>query len=1058
MISNACLAGLRASAVLFIAAALIACGGGESNGNSAPNSVAGGPQAQAASQDSLAVERDNAAENAAKRAYEAKNGKLPGTAATSKDYHPTRVLAKLVNAPQAKDASARSNAFSSLGLRQITGFASGQSVAKQASQKSSSNGMAVFEITNPALTVPQAIEQLQRSGLVVYAEPDYWMKTRLAPNDPSYGIYWHLKNTGQTGTNGFSGTAGNDINAEVAWNTTTGNGQVVVAVVDSGVKFDHPDLAPNMWSSAGTPRVVVPGDTSGAAGVVDDANGANLAIERTAADTSIMPYNTDASDHGTMVSGFVGAAGNNAIGGAGVSWNVKIMGVKIEGPDLANAGGASTSSIVNGVRYALAKKAAGVNLRVINISYGSFFPSQAFKDALDEANAAGVLVVVAAGNDGSNDERTVGFPSGYKTPTLISVGALSRNNTRASFSNYGPLVHLFAPGDNVPTTSSRVASTTPGYIAANYRYINGTSFASPIVAGAAALLWMQYPNETALQIKARLLNSTTGFLTTADSLTGGKLNLGAAIAPQVPCTGTAPVINELAAQLVQGATHKISAYVKTCPSTGSVNVLVDSTSTQIKDDGVYPDEYANDGYYSGTFVAPASAISTAGVSVIVQDTVAGPLSSGIVTKLLKRATSYAQSSATYAWDAPIFSASYVGLIGNFDDGALPVTSPFPINFDGKSTSSFYMSTNGYVCMDDINCVSAFVYPLPSGKEGKPLGTTQAMLAPWWHDWYVDCTQSDMHREVAGTAPNRRFVLTWKNIFPFYQGINCATATNGVSFQMVFYENQNYIDFRYQDTLTSVPVGAVNPSAGLRGSGGIQLSGGKLGTQMFYNSATVAANTAFRFTPSSPSFSDVDASDFFAISIEGLRGARITTGCSATQFCAEFSDASKTIGRQGITVDRIKTKQQEMAAFIARAINGHDALVDYTPFPASGFTDVFSTFTRYVNFVKAKGIMTGTGTAPDKFCSPNCDNDFVTRAQMARYLVKAVRGESYVPPAATGVFNDVPASHPEAPFIEEVARMKITLGIGGGAYGPNDTVTRGQMATFLQRTFRPFDPH
>lgn len=1046
---------LRNYAALSLIAILSACGGGGSDSNTTTSNAPDSAQAQSTAADSLARSRDQVKAEAALNAYHAKKG-TRSSLPTSKDYHPTRVLAKLVNAPQSAEASARSNKFQAMGLRQMTGFAVSRPSpqAKQNSQKSASSGMAIFEITDPNLTVPQAVEQLQRSGLVVYAEPDYIMRARLAPNDPSYSIYWHLKNTGQSG-----GTVGNDINAEAAWNVTTGSttNPVVVAVIDSGVLSSHPDLAPNMWSSAGTQPVVVPGDIRGAQPVVDDANGANLAIGR-GSDISIAPYNYDDSDHGTMVAGFVGAAGNNGVGGSGVSWNVKIMGLKIEEPPAfdntgtnINAGGASTSSIVNSIRYAIAKKAVGVNVRIINISYGGYFPSQSYKDALDEANAQGILVVTAAGNDGSNDERTVGYPSGYKTPNLISVGALTRNNTRADFSNYGPLVHLFAPGANVPTTSSR-ASPASGFIAPYYRYTDGTSFASPIVAGAAALLWMQYPNETAPQIKARLLNSTSPFLTSADSLTAGKLNLAAAIAAQVPCTPSAPVITELANQIVQGATHKVSAYLRTCPTTSSLDLTVDSTTAQIKDDGVYPDEYANDGYYSGTFVVPASVASSAGVVVTAKYSNAAPLSSGILIRLLKRAVSYAQSTTNFAWDTPTLEPSYAGAIGSYDDGAIPIYPPFPVNFDGRQATLFYMSTNGYICMDDINCISSLIYPIPTGKEGKPLGTTQAMVAPWWNDWVLCTSNGGMHSQTYGSTPNRRFVLTWRNVQAYYPGFSCnnTLSTFGVSFQIVFYEGQNQIDFRYQDVSDSSPSSG-NPSFGFNGSGGIQLSGGKLGTQLFYKTSALSANTAYRFTPLSPSFSDVFAGDFFATSVEGLRGARITVGCSATEFCAE-------IGR-GKTDTEINTSQQQMAAFIARAINGHDLLADYSAYSNIVFSDVFHpTYTKYVNFVYSKGIMTGTGTAPGQFCNGICNSDFVTRAQMARYLVKAVRGGSYVPPAATGIFSDVPVSHPEAPYIEEVARMKITTGTAPGIYSPSQIVTRGQMATFLQRTFRPFDPH
>jgi subtilisin family serine protease len=1031
----------KLNAVLICAALLSACGGGESSlSSSAEPSL----NKTAQQPDNLVVTRDEAAERLASKAFEAKN--LANGVLDKQAYYPNRVVARLLNSESSSGAAQKqSSQLASLGLRQISGFETsklaGNTNKSAAGTLQSKTSMAVFEITQTGLSVKEAVDRLMSSGMVAYAEPDYKVHKTLAPNDANHGIFWHLKNTGQSG-----GLVGNDIAAETAWNTSTGNGSVVVAVVDDGVKYDHPDLSPNMWSSAGTTRVVVAGDISGAAGVIDDLNGANLSIDRVASDTSLLPYNRQDSDHGTMVAGFVGARGNNSQGGSGASWNIKVMGIKIEGP--APEYSLAASSLANAVRYAIAKKVAGVNVRVINISYGLYVPSQALKEAIEEANTQGIMVVVAAGNDGSNDERTVAYPSGYKTPNLISVGALDRFNQRASFSNYGPLVHLFAPGANVPTTSSRASlSPATGFIAPYYRYTDGTSFASPIVAGAAALLWMQYPTESLAQIKKRLLNGTSPFLTTAESLTGGKLNLANAIAPTVACSATAPIITELTTQVVSGATHRLTAYIKSCDAAPQIEVTVNGTISTIADNGVYPDEFANDGYYSGTFTGPAS-VSSANVTVRVQD------SNGTrqVSKfpIVKTAKTYVTSTVAFSWDFPQLEADYTAAVGTLDEGAIPLSLPFPVNFDGRLISNVFMSTNGYLCLDDINCYGSDTSPLPAGKDAKPFGSTQAIVAPWWNDWQLCNGLSAMHAEIVGTAPNRRLVATWVNMIPYGIACGSATSTGGATFQVIGYENQSYFDFRYRNVSTYA-VGAVSNSSGLNGSAGVQLSGGKLGTQLFYKTAFLTGVQAIRFTPQSPSFTDVAAADFFAISVEGLRGARITTGCSATLFCAE-------IGR-GTPDAQIKTTQQQMAAFLARGINGHDLLFNYTPFPASGYTDVFSTFTKYVNFLKSKNIMTGTGSGATQFCvGGDCNADFVTRAQMARYLVKAVRGGDFIPAPATGIFTDVPTSHPEAAYIEEVARMKITLGIGNNQYGPSNIVTRGQMATFLQRTFRPFDPH
>jgi subtilisin family serine protease len=451
-------------------------------------------------------------------------------------HHPTRVLARLLDGDNTVNGlQKQSNQFASLGLRQIAGFASAKvssAIKLNGNSLPAANNLAVFEITQPGLAVADAVVQLQKSGLVAFAEPDWYVSKSLAPDDSRYNLFWHLKNTGQSG-----GIVDNDIGAETAWNTATGNGEVVVAVIDDGVDYRHPDLAPNMWTSVGTPCVVVPSDILGNSCVTDDANGVNLAPSR-GSDTSILPYNVQDSDHGTMVAGFIGAKGNNSIGGSGVAWNVKVMGIKVENPDFS----LPVSGLTNGIRYVIAKKAAGVNVKVINISLGSPTPSQALREALEEANAQGILVVVAAGNNGSNNSIDVGYPSRYQTPNLISVGALNRFNLRSSFSNYGSLVHLFAPGEQLPTTSSRMSlNPSNGFIAPNYRFTSGTSFASPIVAGAAALLMMQYPNESIVQIKTRLLHGVTPFLTATDSLSQGKLNLGNSISPIVTCLAASPV-------------------------------------------------------------------------------------------------------------------------------------------------------------------------------------------------------------------------------------------------------------------------------------------------------------------------------------------------------------------------------------------------------------------------------------------------------------------------------------------------------------------------------------
>ncbi len=435
--------------------------------------------------------------------------------------HPRRVIARMAPSSSMTKASSleRTGYFSRMGLQQHSSVLFGETspdITKKTASSFQNFELVTFDIVDPSLNVQTAIERLQVSGQVVYAEPDYPQYKSRTANDTFYSLQWHLKNTGQSG-----GVVGNDIGIEPAWDTTTGSDQVVVAVIDDGIKFDHPDLLPNMWNATGSRAV---------AGVADDLYGANLAIDR-GSDTSIRPYPRQDSDHGTQVSGFIGARGNDGLGVAGVNWNVKIMALKIEGP--APNYSLFVSSFISAINYILVKKEGGANIKVINISYGGSTFSQAYKDALIAANNAGVMVVVAAGNDGSNANSVVGYPSLFQLPHVISVGSLNRFNQRSSFSNFGSLVHLFAPGETVPTTSNQAAdANNPAF----YRFTSGTSFSAPIVSGAVALLWAQYPNDTLQQIRARLLGGTTPFLTRAESIAGGKLNVGKSITSQVSCT------------------------------------------------------------------------------------------------------------------------------------------------------------------------------------------------------------------------------------------------------------------------------------------------------------------------------------------------------------------------------------------------------------------------------------------------------------------------------------------------------------------------------------------
>lgn len=279
-------------------------------------------------------------------------------------------------------------------------------------------------------TVEEALSAYADDPAVEYAQPNYLYRALRAPGDPRYPQLWAFKNTGQIVGTGFvqpggglypwnnPGIAGSDVNLEKAWDHITDCSGVAVAVVDTGVHYRQQDLAPNMWD--GGPLAP------------------NHGWDFVDGDADPM----DLNGHGTHVAGVIGAAGNDGAGATGVCWNARIMAVRV----LDASGSGSTASIVQGVAFAVDHGA-----KVINMSIGGGGPGDtAFSDALTAAGNAGAVVVVAAGNAGSNNETTPVYPCNFTHPNLICVAALDQAYELAEFSNYGARsVDVGAPGTNI---------------------------------------------------------------------------------------------------------------------------------------------------------------------------------------------------------------------------------------------------------------------------------------------------------------------------------------------------------------------------------------------------------------------------------------------------------------------------------------------------------------------------------------------------------------------------------------------------------------------------------
>ena len=372
----------------------------------------------------------------------------------------------------------------------------------------------------------QAVRDLERRPDVEYAEPDYIRRPTGYADEPRFRELWGLNNTGQS-VNGTAGSSDVDLNGPEASTVTQGNANLVVAVIDDGVDFTHPDLAGRKWVNPGESGTDTRGRNKATNrvdddknGYVDDVNGWDFVNN----DNTV--HNSSADTHGTHVAGTIAASVNGA-GVVGVAPNVKIMALNFLGSG-PNPG--LVSDEIEAIEYA-----TKMGVRISNNSYGAAGFVQAEKDAID---ASGQLFVAAAGNGSINNDTSANrsYPASYTSPNILSVAAIDNGGGMPKFSNFGAAsVDIAAPGVSI-------LSTVPGR---THAYYNGTSMATPHATGVGALAASANPAllgnpaglKKAIMDSGKPAPSTAGRTVTGDMVDARGVT-GAASTTQSPAPGT----------------------------------------------------------------------------------------------------------------------------------------------------------------------------------------------------------------------------------------------------------------------------------------------------------------------------------------------------------------------------------------------------------------------------------------------------------------------------------------------------------------------------------------
>jgi subtilisin family serine protease len=427
-------------------------------------------------------------------------------------------------------------------------------------------------------------KDLMETGLYEYVEPDWIVTTCQTPSDTAYlnGSLWGIRNTGASG-----GTAGIDVNATPAWAITPGSRDIIVGVIDTGVRYTHQDLKNNMWVNPG--EIPANGIDDDRNGYIDDIHGMN------GINNSGNPM--DDNNHGTHCAGTIAATANDVGQIVGVAYNVRIMALKF----LSAGGSGAVSNAVKCVDYA-----TRMGAQITSNSWGGGAFSQALFDAIRAANTANSLFIAAAGNSNANNDTSPAYPANYNSPNVVSVAAIDSSGNRASFSSYGATtVHVGAPG--VAVLSSTATSDSA------YASYSGTSMACPHASGVAALILSNNRALTPVQIRQRLVETSRPLAslngrTVANGIVDAHKALlaGADGVLDLTLNSTTPSVKAGKAAIFTVAVTD-GAPISSASVTGS---LGGENPVSFRDDGVAPDATPGDAVHTASLQVPAGATGT----------------------------------------------------------------------------------------------------------------------------------------------------------------------------------------------------------------------------------------------------------------------------------------------------------------------------------------------------------------------------------------------------------------------------------------------------------------